>query len=60
MYKTIRQVVIRIHQENIRQWPEAPLKPAVHIKVFELGIVLQKCCPEDGIGESNFKLLVPI
>ena len=44
--KAVRQIVVRIDQENIGSGFKTPLKPAIYIEVFYLCIILQKSCPE--------------
>ena len=46
MQQIVRQIIFGIDKINIRHRPKAPLKTAVHVKVFDLSVVLHKCCPE--------------
>ena len=55
MNQTIRQVIIGIDQIDVWQWFKAPLNAAVDIKIFDLCVVLQECCPEQIIWIRKFE-----
>lgn len=41
-----RQVIVCVHDKQIRSWLESPLESGIQINVFDLLIVLDKCCEE--------------
>jgi hypothetical protein len=50
----IGKVVVCVDDEDIAHRFEPPLKPAIHIEIVVLVVVLKKSCPEQIIGEIHF------
>jgi len=47
------QVIVRVHQKQVRGWLEPPLKSGIEVDVFDLLVVLDKGGEKDGIGHRH-------